>query len=548
MRLSWVVKPCFITVLAAFLTAPLGAQSPGGQADLDRAVDHKLFAGSQGDLDQVIVLCESALAKGLDRDNELLAKRVLAGTLYHYGEVLSRPVLEDHSLDQRAKFLAAQALPKLRQSVEIDDKQFHAYYLIARLESLPGGDRERANIAAEKAAELAERNDEIARVQVLQGELAADDQQKLAKYNEALDVQPDCSEALQRRGTFYLAQGELEKAIADFEVLQQNDASNLDAYHGLIQALTDLKRYDAAQQQLEKAWAIAPNDSLNFILHARLLALQDKASAAIDVLGQALRAHPDDATALLVRAQLRLSTGSPEAARNDLNRVLVHQLSPVQAMLSTMSSKVAAKEKQDSRDSGPALQNAMRDLENDADAQIRLASDYAADKRPWKAIVIFTQILREDPENVDALRGRAEMRLRIGQPEAAIDDYEEALRIEPNNSAVMNHLAWALATSTVADVRNARRSISLARRACQLTQFQRADMLSTLAAAYAEAGDFDNAVRWAQQALELDDLDQETTERLREELDSYEDETPWREPPRETNSESVGLLPNRDLK
>lgn len=121
------------------------------------------------------------------------------------------------------------------------------------------------------------------------------------------------------------------------------------------------------------------------------------------------------------------------------------------------------------------------------------------------------------------------MRLGVGQPLAAVHDYEQALRIEPSNSGILNNLAWVLATSLDAEIRDAQRSIELSQRACQLTDYKRADTLSTLAAGYAEAGDFENAVNWARKAIELNQ-DQEANEQLRRELDSYQQRTPWREP------------------
>jgi tetratricopeptide (TPR) repeat protein len=511
--------------LAVLLASPLRAQPPDGQEDLDQAVEIKLFAGSEGDLNRVIALCETALEKGLDEENELLAKRVLAATLYQYGEVLSRPVLEDRSLDQRALFLARQALPKLRRAVEIDNQQGDAFYLIASLESLPGGDREQAGMAVEEAVELAKGKHQLARVLVLQGELMEDPQHQLAKYNEALKVQPNCGAALRHRGLFYLADGENEKAIADFEMLHQRDSLNLDALRGLVEAQTNLHRYDAAQRQLDQALQIAPSDPLNYILQARLRAAEGKIPEAIDVLGEALSVNPRDVSALLMRAQLRLSVDQPEGARKDLDRVLSFQLAPVQALLMP---RLIAEKQEDPPITASALSDPIRNTEKNRVSQMRLASTYAAGQRPWKAISIFTKILREDPEDVDALRGRAEMRLGVGQPSAAVDDYEQALQFEPKNTSVLNNLAWVLATSLDGKIRDAQRSIQLSQRACRLTDYQRADTLSTLAAGYAEAGDFEKAVDWARKAIELNQ-NQEAKEQLRKELNSYEQEKPWRE-------------------
>ena len=64
----------------------------------------------------------------------------------------------------------------------------------------------------------------------------------------------------------------------------------------------------------------------------------------------------------------------------------------------------------------------------------------------------------------------------------------------------LNNLAWALATHPDAKIRNGTRAVKLAEDACRQTQYQQTVMVGTLAAAYAEAGRFDDALATAQKA------------------------------------------------
>jgi tetratricopeptide (TPR) repeat protein len=156
-----------------------------------------------------------------------------------------------------------------------------------------------------------------------------------------------------------------------------------------------------------------------------------------------------------------------------------------------------------------------------------MAAYYAADSRPRKAIEMLDRILEEETKNADALRARGDALLSVGKHAEAIKDYTAALEIEPEDTGVLNNLAWVLSTSPQDAVRNGKRAIELATKACELTKFKKPHILSTLASAYAEAGDFDKAVEWSAKAVELGG--DELKEQLKKELDGYKEKKPFRE-------------------
>jgi Flp pilus assembly protein TadD len=89
---------------------------------------------------------------------------------------------------------------------------------------------------------------------------------------------------------------------------------------------------------------------------------------------------------------------------------------------------------------------------------------------------------------------------QLGRPNEAVYHLNEALRLEPDSAEVMNNLAWTLATCPKASLRDGGRAVQLAERACELTHYQKTIYLGTLAAAYAEAGRFDEAMATAEKA------------------------------------------------
>jgi protein O-mannosyl-transferase len=85
----------------------------------------------------------------------------------------------------------------------------------------------------------------------------------------------------------------------------------------------------------------------------------------------------------------------------------------------------------------------------------------------------------------------------------AIAQYRAALQIQPDFPDALSNLAWLLAASPDAQLRNGAEAVDLAARACALTQGAEATKLGALANACAEAGRFDEAVAWAQKASEI---------------------------------------------
>jgi Flp pilus assembly protein TadD len=125
----------------------------------------------------------------------------------------------------------------------------------------------------------------------------------------------------------------------------------------------------------------------------------------------------------------------------------------------------------------------------------------------------------------------AEIFQHQGKTEETIAHYKEALRLKPEWPEVLNNLAWLLATHPKAQFRNGDQAVRLARRACDLTKHQQPIYLGTLAAAYAEAGNFERAIESAQQAHDLAARlgQQILADRNRELLEIYRARKPYRQ-------------------
>jgi tetratricopeptide (TPR) repeat protein len=120
------------------------------------------------------------------------------------------------------------------------------------------------------------------------------------------------------------------------------------------------------------------------------------------------------------------------------------------------------------------------------------------------AIADFDEVLKVYPTNARAYYGRGLCWQYKREFAKALADFNHVIRLNPRNWEAYNRRAWIWATCTDAMVRNGSRAIDSARRACELTSASdKAGCLATLAAAYAEAGNFAEAVKAQTEANNL---------------------------------------------
>jgi tetratricopeptide (TPR) repeat protein len=152
------------------------------------------------------------------------------------------------------------------------------------------------------------------------------------------------------------------------------------------------------------------------------------------------------------------------------------------------------------------------------------------------AITDFSQAIRLDPQFMFAYVNRASIYQRAADYDKALADYRRALQIDPENWVPNYNLAWLLATCPKEGIRNGPQAVKLARKACELNGWKDPRRIDTLAAAYAEVGNFKEAMKWSKAAVELaKDLPKEKVEEFRARLKLYEQGKPCRDKPEATH-------------
>lgn len=530
--------------------APASAEGDPGQADLDEAVVKRIDAESRADLETVAALIESALAKGLADENASFAKKMLGSVQLQLGQEFASEI--PRARGRRQLQLLEQALTMLRRATENDPTQVEAYLLIARLNLLPNGDQDEIRDVTTKAIGLLEDDPEQrSKLLVLRALVRETDAEKLADLDAALEADPTNGEALQARAAVRMQAGDVDGAVKDLQNVLARDPSNQAIAQAAVQQLVELNRAGDALDLLSKTIEAKPSEAL-YRLRAILYRMEGKEDEALADLNKALAMQPKDPVALLQRAEIAIFGGDIRGAKRDLKAASEIAPQIANATQAIYVRCLIANEEGRTADAINDMKTLVSREPDNLARRFQLANLYQVDERPRKAIETLTQILEIDPGNSLALRSRGDALLAVGDHAAAIMDYEATIASLGDDDTrelygVLNNLAWVLATSPRDEIRDGQRSLELGEKAARLSEYSEPHILSTLAACYAETGDFENAIRWAEKAVELGRAEEHgQIEQLEAELESYRKNEPWREI-QETEENKVPILDPADL-
>jgi len=217
---------------------------------------------------------------------------------------------------------------------------------------------------------------------------------------------------------------------------------------------------------------------------------------ALGLLDRAVERSPDP-EALRLRGLVRLRLGQPALAVADLQRATQslgacaachHELGTASLRAGDLQGALRAVNRVLELDRGLAGAHAIR-----AAALLQL-------RRAEEALEAITAAVCIEPTDAGMLHNRAVVLATLGRYGEAVGDYHRALEHEPDSGGTLNNLAWLLATAPDSALRDGPRAVVMARRAVAVGRT--GAWLDTLAAAHAESGDFEAAVRAETEAYE----------------------------------------------
>ena len=253
-----------------------------------------------------------------------------------------------------------------------------------------------------------------------------------------------------------------------------------------------------------------------FLMRAKGFMQRKQIDAALADLAEALRLNPRLGDALMVRVAALVEKGEYREALADVERRL--ELPPPDSLALLTRGNLRAHLDE--------LEAALRDFTEylrqfpgTAVALRACALTYSRLRRFDGALADLDEAVRVEPTSAEIYEERGRVQQDKGCYTAAAADYEKAVALGPNDAGCHNQYAWMLAACPQAEYRNGACAVELARRGCELTSWQEANLLDTLASAYAECGQFDEAVRWASKALES--ASDEIKETIREHVELF---------------------------
>ncbi|MHC4738664.1 MAG: tetratricopeptide repeat protein [Planctomycetota bacterium] len=353
-------------------------------------------------------------------------------------------------------------------------------------------------------------------------------------FKEALALRPGHYETILNMGLVMARQGKFTQAVEHFNTALEMKPYWPRVHYNLGLALTQMGRLDDAFRHLTKALYIKlsladvddeqpvvynPYNEIDKIIEysATPLKVESNYAAANYILGEAMFQNARINDALKCWTIALLLNPDNHKAHNSLGKAFYQLDKTEQAVEQWMESirlnpddaeshfnlgeAFADQDKLD--ESVKHFNEALRIKPRWPDVRYNLGNIYYRQGRFDLSVKQYAEALRFQSDFLEARLGLARSFTKMGKTKAAVENYYRILKREPDRIEVLNDLAWILAVAEDPDVRNPVDAVKFAQSACNLTKYRQPEKLDTLAAAYAAAGNFTEAVSTAEKAIEL---------------------------------------------
>jgi len=283
-------------------------------------------------------------------------------------------------------------------------------------------------------------------------------------YKTALSWKPAYPEVHFFLGNALDQQGKLEQAIGEYKQALWSRPLQEQTHIFLGIALAKQRKFDEATSHYIAALKLNPESAVAHNNLARVLQTEGRLDEAMEHYSAAVKYSPGLAQ-----------------AHNNLGVLLLARGNGTEGVRE--------------------LREALRSNPGDLETEYNLATALNQQGQWSEAADLLTKIVTRAPNDPNAHYQLGVAFSHLLKTRDAMSHYASALLIQQDFPDALDALAWLLATAPSSGTRNGVQAVGMAERACQLTEQKDASKLKTLAAAYAEVGNFPNAIAAATNAL-----------------------------------------------
>jgi tetratricopeptide (TPR) repeat protein len=337
----------------------------------------------------------------------------------------------------------------------------------------------------------------------------------IANFTKAIELNPQGAPAYANRGRAKGQKGDRNGALADFDKAVEIDGRDPMNYFWRGTARSMLKDFAGATADFEKALELKPD-----FQQAKTSLERVKIGAQTESPAFSLNTPPfSDQTS---HTNLALPT---KPARPSF------LAGPADQLLAKANLAYSAGHYDEAID---LLNSALAVIKVDKAAPVLLqrARSYLKKGDLEKAVRDFDEAGSISPKQPGSYIGRAVVYHRKKENTKALSELDAIPNLKmPKSGAALNAAAWIRATFPEPDLRNGNKATEEAFQACSDSQWQEWGYIDTLAAAYAESGNFEQAVRYEEQALGIVPSADSRREKMESRLALYREHRPYREDP-----------------
>lgn len=317
-------------------------------------------------------------------------------------------------------------------------------------------------------------------------------EQTIDYCNKAIELETNNPFGYLTRGGAFVNTKQFEKAESDFNraIVLATDAILLSqAYLMRGYYYSQITNFDKAVNDYSKAIQINPAFQMAYVSRAHAYKLQHRYDLSILDCNMATMLNPDDVEANFYK-------GEAFSGKHEYTKAI-----------EAYSKAIAI----DTNYCWAYYQRAVAYCDRD---------DYP------HAIKDFDKLIQLQPTNAEAYSARGLAKSKAGDFGAAIEDCRKGVQLDTNSTGALNNLAWLLATAPKSKRRDGQKAVEYATRACELDLWKNPYYLGTLAAANAEVGNFDEAIKWERKCIIIGLPDKEM-EQARRELKLFGNRQPF---------------------